>query len=288
MFSLGGFAWNVSGDQKAKKNIWAQDFFTTPTFAPDTVNLEVLCEFHEPNANDKLIIETDRTWRLFHTGNSEFPYRLSPSTVVPVHPKSLHLYASNDFRRLRLYYGDWKQLPESPWIYSPYEQTVMIHLCQWNGPAALMHASAICHDNKGYLFLGDSGAGKSTIAEILEQHFGQKRIFSDDRVVIRKKEGKWWVFGTPWNGTFPRSRPDGVEIGGMYFLEKSDANHAKRPSSLLPRLLPVTFGTWWLPQKMDSYFQFLTEICEQNQFPLEDLSFKKDSSAANYLEGRWS
>lgn len=287
MFSLGGFAWMVTGDKKAEKNILAQEFRSKPPFVSDEVNLEVFCESHEPEVNDKLVIETDRTWRLYQTNQNEFPYRISPSTVVPVHPHSLHLYASEDFRKLRLYYGNWKQLPESPWIYYPYEQTVMIHLCQWNGPSALMHASAVYHNNKGYLFLGDSGAGKSTIAEILEKHFGQKKIFSDDRVIIRKKENKWWVFGTPWNGTFPRSRPDGVEIGGMYFLQKADSNQLSRPSSLLPRMIPVTFGTWWLPQKMESYFQFLDEITKQNQFPLEDLYFRNDQTAAKYLEQSW-
>jgi hypothetical protein len=287
MLTLGGFHWKIGGDPAARKHVLDQGFTAPLPFPGEEISLELFAKPHSPSPQDDLIIETDRTWKLYRTQQADFPYRISPSRKVGFDSQSLHLYASEDFRRLQLHYGKWKQLPESPWIFYPYEQTVMIHLCQFLGSASLMHASAVFHENKGYLFLGDSGAGKSSIAELLETRLGAGKIFSDDRVVIQKVDGKWWVFGTPWNGTFPRSRTDGVEIGGMYFLEKSEQNRLAKPKALLTRLLPVTFATWWLPQKMDRYFSFLAELSTQTQFPMEEFHFAKDLSAADYLGDAW-
>jgi hypothetical protein len=284
--SLAGFEWNFTGDAKAIKNVWASDFYSMPPFTPGKIEVSMISEKISPPSR-KLKIDTGLTWQLSEIEDEEFLYLLSPSPRVGFDPNSLHLFASKDFRKMKMHLGKWKQLPESPWIFNPYEQTIMIHLGQFTGDSALMHASAVYHNGKGYLFLGDSGAGKSSIAELCEEKFGKDKIFSDDRVVVRLVDGKWWVFGTPWNGTFPRSRPDGVEIGGMFFLEKSEKNHLVKPKSPTQRIMPVTFGTWWMPEKMENYFSFVEKLCQQTQFPLEEFHFRKDLSAVNYLSETW-
>ena len=214
-----------------------------------------------------------------------FPYQVTPSTHAGLEEKKLHLIADQNFKNIQIYYGNWrKRYPE--WILYPYEQTIFIHLFQFSGTAALAHASAVEIDGKGYLFLGDSGAGKSTISTFMEQRLGKGRIFSDDRIVIRRNGDRWWLFGTPWPGSFARICPEGCEIGGMYFLEQT-AEHEMEiltPMQAIQRLLPVVFGTWWLPERLEQHMSFISQIAAQKQFPLCRLGFRNDISVVDFFQ----
>ncbi len=230
-------------------------------------------------------VDTGSTWALAVHENTEFPYQLAPSPGAEFHARSLHLLASENFRQLRLYRGQWRNQSPGTWLFYPYEQTVFIHLLQFSGEAALVHASAVEIGGKGYLFLGDSGAGKSTISRHLENELGGGQIFSDDRIIVRHHGGKWWMFGTPWHGEFARTRAEGVEIGGMFFLEKAAEHKLTRldPAAGTARLLPVVFGAWWLPQRLGTYLRFVHRLAAQNQFPLHRLDFANHPSVVSFL-----
>ena len=65
----------------------------------------------------------------------------------------------------------------------------------------LLHSSAVVVDGYAYLFSADSGTGKSTHTGLWKQHFGDRAyIINDDKPAIRKVDGEWYVFGTPWSG----------------------------------------------------------------------------------------
>lgn len=59
----------------------------------------------------------------------------------------------------------------------------------------LVHASGVFDGKHGRLFSGFSGVGKSTMAG-LWQDSGAK-IINDDRLMLRKIDGRWWMFNTP-------------------------------------------------------------------------------------------
>ncbi len=58
----------------------------------------------------------------------------------------------------------------------------------------VMHASAIDHDG-GYIFLGKSSAGKSTIVRLLKDSF---LPLADDLIIIRKIYKKYYIYQTPF------------------------------------------------------------------------------------------
>jgi len=62
----------------------------------------------------------------------------------------------------------------------------------------LFHAAGIVRGEKGYLFFGYSGSGKTTVAR-LSPH---DTILNDDLVVLMPEGGNWVVYATPfWNPT---------------------------------------------------------------------------------------
>ena len=83
----------------------------------------------------------------------------------------------------------------------------------------------------GYLFAGQSGAGKTTMARLWEERPGVT-ILSDDRVVLRVIGSETWMYGTPWHGDELLASPSRVRLTRLFFLR-----HGVRPE-----LVPVSRG----------------------------------------------
>lgn len=68
----------------------------------------------------------------------------------------------------------------------------------------IVHASVIVWHDRGWLFLGPSGTGKSTHANLWLQHIAGSSLLNDDTAAVRRTEtGEVRVYGTPWSGKTP-------------------------------------------------------------------------------------
>lgn len=96
----------------------------------------------------------------------------------------------------------------------------------------LLHSSAVEVDGKAYLFSGPCGAGKSTHTRLYKQIFGDNAcVFNDDKPALRKIEGKWYAYGTPWCGKDGINENMRVPLAGICFLEKGRENTIRRLSN---------------------------------------------------------
>ena len=67
-----------------------------------------------------------------------------------------------------------------------------------------MHASVTVRDGEGYLFLGHSGAGKSTHSRLWREHLPGSTLLNDDNPIVRVlPDGEIRVYGSPWSGKTP-------------------------------------------------------------------------------------
>ena len=88
-----------------------------------------------------------------------------------------------------------------------------------------MHASAVVVDGKAYLFSAESGTGKSTHTGLWLKQFGSRAfLLNDDKPALRRIDGKWYAFGTPWSGKNDISVNAGVLLGGIAMLERGETN----------------------------------------------------------------
>lgn len=90
----------------------------------------------------------------------------------------------------------------------------------------LLHASAVVVDGRAYLFSAPSGTGKSTHTRLWQQVFGSDRvqILNDDKPALRRENGIWYAYGTPWSGKHDISINARIPLGGICFLEQSAEN----------------------------------------------------------------
>jgi hypothetical protein len=105
----------------------------------------------------------------------------------------------------------------------PIDELLLMHRLSL-GEGVELHALGLAdQDGAGYLFLGHSGAGKSTTARLWMSQPGV-RMLSDDRIILRKRGEKVWMYGTPWHGDAGVASPISVPLSAIYLLEQSPAN----------------------------------------------------------------
>ena len=95
-----------------------------------------------------------------------------------------------------------------------------------------IHSSCIVYKNKAYLFLGESGTGKSTHTRLWREHIEGAVLLNDDSPMIRVEEDKVWAYGSPWSGKTPCYKQERYELAGCVRLSQAPYNKIKKLSVL--------------------------------------------------------
>lgn len=103
-------------------------------------------------------------------------------------------------------------------------------LLNYNG--LYLHSSAIEWDGKAYLFSGPSGMGKSTHTRLWQSVYPDAKVFNDDKPALRRLDGHWFAYGTPWCGKDGININMKVPLGGICFLRRGESNAIRRLSPL--------------------------------------------------------
>ncbi len=86
----------------------------------------------------------------------------------------------------------------------------------------MLHSSAVKLNDEAYLFSAPSGTGKSTHTEGWLSVFPEAEIINDDKPAIRKIDGRYYAFGTPFSGKNDISINKGYPIKGICFLDRGE------------------------------------------------------------------
>lgn len=87
-----------------------------------------------------------------------------------------------------------------------------------------IHASTVVKDGKGFLFLGKSGTGKSTHSRLWKEVWKDVELLNDDNPIVRRIDGRWWVYGSPWSGKTPCYKQRRAPLQGMVRLRQAPEN----------------------------------------------------------------
>lgn len=118
------------------------------------------------------------------------------------------------------------------------------------------HSSSLCLDGEGYLFTALSGTGKSTHTSFWRELFGDKvTMINDDKPVIRKIDGRFYVCSTPWMGKSNIGTNTLAPIKAVYVLCRGGENRAEEvsPAKVFRELLEATL----LPDKKENTAKLL-------------------------------
>jgi hypothetical protein len=163
----------------------------------------------------------------------------------------------------------------------PTDQILLGRLLAYRG-GCIMHSLGIILDGNGYLFIGHSSAGKSTMAQIMKK---EAVILCDDRNIIRNINNELMVYGTWSHGDVPDISSLSAPLNGIFFLDKSDNNEVIRVNDhsvglkiLLACLIrPLATSEWW-----DLSMDLITHVLKT--VPCWRLKFDKSGKVLDLLK----
>lgn len=96
-------------------------------------------------------------------------------------------------------------------------------------PDLLLHSAGVVHKGAAYLFLGESGSGKSTVCKLFAQD-SAFTILHDELVSISQTDKGFNVWSTPLNGEMPSNHNKSAPLKAAFFLKHNQENNITRLS----------------------------------------------------------
>jgi hypothetical protein len=224
----------------------------------------------------------DLPWTIYRKGNSwiyvgissedekDDPYQIilfnNEHTIADIYNQSPNFYLENKLEALTLFGTD----------------QILLARVLPDKQGCIFHSAGMIIDGNGFLFVGHSGAGKSTIVDLLRT---EGEILCDDRNIVRRFPEEWRIFGTWSHGDIPDVSPSSAPLRAIFLLEQAPENRiipiedTREIVRKLPFYIVKAFVTadWW-----DKTLTLVGRLARE--VPIYRLRFKKSQSVIEVLK----
>jgi len=227
------------------------------------------------------IFESGAVWQLYQNkGKYTFYFHASNMGSIPYKMAE----AKKDFTRCEVFlhrsYFDPDQAVD-PLEY-PLDELLFIHFLALGRGVEVHSCGLIDSLGRGHLFVGQSGAGKTTMARLWEDESGIT-VLSDDRIILRKVDGGLWMYGTPWHGDAILASPARAPLTRVYFLKRGRENELVplRIAESTANLIACSFLPFYNRKALDFTLLFFEEIFKT--VPGYELRFLPDKEVVEFI-----
>jgi hypothetical protein len=284
-------------EQKLQVTERFDSFFYKGSQKPDIlIDIEIVDKLPKV-ANPKPVFITyhfqnkSENWRMLKKGDA-YIYK------CPLEDKKQVLLVNKTFDRVKAYLLpknrkqriEGREQKEFVWntsdIIYDFLQVLLINYFAQRNQGIFTHSVGIKDvDGRGLLFAGKSGAGKSTTARLWHKH-SKAMVLNDDRIIVRKVNGKFFIYGSPWHGEFSdylASRIDSAPLKRIFFIHHSPENIAAQisPKPAFNLLYPALFPTFWDKQYLGNIAAFCDDLVKN--VSCYSLGFVNNKKVINFV-----
>jgi hypothetical protein len=232
----------------------------------------------------KVMFDSGAVWRLFHEGTTrKFDFH---SPLFGRRPyKRLHM--NSDFRNGELILSSqlYEQENECCPLEYPADELLITNYLAHHALGIEVHGCGLIDaETGGHLFLGHSGAGKSTTARIWET-FRVPEILSDDRIILRLHDDELWMHGTPWHGEAAFASPGKAKLDRIHILRQGRQNtfSALPPARAVGEVFARSFPPFHSEEGLEHTLDFIKQALEA--VPCYEFEFLPDGSSVAAVLG---
>jgi hypothetical protein len=276
--NLGGIPIGLIPDQKSggfSEVKRASNFFSD---LPAEINLTIHCGWFPEKIDWPVAFETDADWQLLQAPGQWVIKKRSANQD----PYQMGVFPP-DYRTGEIYVAPSLTSP-GDYVFPLSDSLGELYLISLlgTGLGVMFHSAGVIHRGQGYLFAAHGGGGKTTTANLWQ---GQPdvRVINDDKVIVRKVDGEFRMYGTPWPGQGGMALAEDAPLKRVFILKQApensvtDLSFAQASALLLAR----SFTPLWNAGGIAYTLQFLDELCQA--VPCQELSFLPDSSAVEFV-----
>lgn len=276
-FTIGDLSIAIAGGRRYSISGGYRNFLDSITAIPESVDFSIYIS--PDNAPPSLSAKEC----VFRSGGAWALYRDGAGHTIVVSGRR-ELVIDRSFRHGRLYAEARNNgHPDSlPFSY-PLDAVLVINLLP-HSTGILVHACGVDDNGEGLVFLGSSGAGKSTVARLLQNEPGI-RVFNDDKIIVREIDNIFYAYGTPWHGDVKAVHSGRARMRKLFFIEHSNGNYVKSlsPMDAAARMFVRCFPSFWDREGMDSTLLLIDRIV--NNVQCYELGFVPDKSLIRFVRG---
>lgn len=250
------------------------DFFRMEDVKPD-VEVRILWAPELKPWRGKPVFDSGAVWMLFDDGD-EFIFDFTSSALGQYPYKRMRVDRSFTSAELIL---NRELLPDDvcPLEYPADELLITNYLA--SGLGVEVHGCGLVDAQAGgQLFLGHSGAGKSTTTRVWET-FRDAQILSDDRIILRLHDGELWMYGTPWHGEAAFAAPGKAKLSRIFILQHGSRNEMRAlpPAQAVGEIFSRSFPPFHSATGLERTLEFIHSVLEV--VPTYEFQFVPDQSA---------
>ncbi len=301
-FAVAGITVEVQGDAPQSVDLGPQLL----PFATDGKmhDIEVRVEWNST-------IEPGRGRELFHSGCLWSVHKLGSGFLFDFTTERLgnrpykRLVVDEDFRQARVILNRECLTADdaSRALEYPLDELLITHYLSLGRGVELHACGLVRGDGESFLFVGHSGAGKSTTTRLWKRH-APVEVLSDDRIIVRRAftdaakgigqacpersrrecpTHTFFMYGTPWHGEAAFASPGWAPMRRIFLLEHGSGNRIERlsRSAAVGELLARSFTPFYQPRFVDPVLALLEEMVES--LPCYRFQFVPDHRAVERI-----
>lgn len=146
-----------------------------------------------------------------------------------------------------------------------------------------LHSSLLAYQKRGLMFLGPSGIGKTTQAELWNK-YRDALIINGDVVFVQETEDAFLGWGTPWHGSSPYCENTSVPVSALIVLKQAEENSIRELTGFekVTAVSESVFYPRWLENGMELCLETLDHLL--SRLPVYELSCRPDEDAVRLVE----
>jgi hypothetical protein len=143
----------------------------------------------------------------------------------------------------------------------PLDELLMIHRLALGEGVEIHACGVVGADGQGRLFVGHSGAGKSTTSRLWLRQPGAT-VLSDDRIIVRLRNSVPYMYGTPWHGDAGLAEQACAPVHNIFLIEHANRNEIQllEPARAAVELFARTFVPYHSSSGLAHTLEFLEKL----------------------------